>query len=60
MKLGESDTGIGQRKFGKPNALKNDTSLNLETRSKHLSYRRFVIRSTVNKGCIQSKSKSVH
>ena len=32
----ESDTGIGQRKFGKPDALKNDTSLNLETRSKHL------------------------
>ena len=25
-----------------------------------LRYRRFVIRSTVNKGCIQSKSKSVH
>ena len=32
----KSDTGIGQRKFGKPDALKNDTSLNLETRSKHL------------------------
>ena len=61
MKLGESDTGNGQRKFGKPDALKNDTSLNLETRSKHLSFRLTISTfcHSVDCNCIQS-NKSVH
>ena len=57
----ESDTGIRQRKFGKPVALKNNTSLNLETRSKHLSFRLTISTfcHSVDCNCIQS-NKSVH
>ena len=57
----ESETGIGRRIFGKPVALKNDTSLNLETRSKHLSFRLTIstFSHSVDCNCIQS-NKSIY
>ena len=57
----ESETGIGRQIFGKPDALKNNTSLNLEKRSKHLSFTLTIstFSHSVDCNCIQS-NKSIY